>query len=437
MQVALWFLSLFGISAAVALLLGSHQGSVTVFVSPYRVDLSINLVLLGLVLGFVVIYFAIQAIKGLFAMPARARLWRLEQKEKAAELALLDAIIQMLSGRFLRAIKSAQKVCDLAQEMATQKSQSTQEKLLHTQLEMLAQLIIAESAYALNDSQTQEESLNQLLDASRSKSSLLQDIEYAARLGAARWSLSRRKLIEATQWLDSLPMGVQRRTLALRLRLKIDRLSGHHLPALETTRLLAKHGAFVSSTAQSLSRSLAIMALDDCRDASQLLSTWKILENAEKEINDVVVHAASRLLQLEGDPKIAMSWVQSVFQSWILQPQSWSSIQVEKLVTTMEKAFVQMEPQVEWLHCVEKASLANPRNIELQYLSGLLCLKHGLWGKAQQLLELCVNHLPPFDFKRQAWIKLAQLAEQRDDTGQALILWRNAAIPMRQSKNNI
>lgn len=427
MRVALWFLSLFGVSAAVALLFGSHQGSVTVFVSPYRVDLSINLVLLGLVLGFVVIYFAIQALKGLFAIPARARLWRLEQKEKAAQLALLDAIIQMLSGRFLRAKKSAQKVCDLVQKMAAQKSESSQEKLLRTQLQMLAQLIIAESAYALNDSQTQERSLNQLLDDSQTKSSTLQDIEYAARLCAARWSLSRRKLTEATQWLDSLPMGVQRRTLALRLRLKIDRLSGRHLPALETTRLLAKHGAFVSTTAESLSRSLAIMAMDDCRDASQLLATWKIFESAEKEMNDVVLHAASRLLQLEGDPKIAINWVQSVFQSWIVQPQSWSSIQVEKLVLTIEKASVQLSPELEWLHRVEKASLVNPRNIELQYLSGLLCLKHGLWGKAQQLLELCVNNLSSKDLKRQAWVQLAQLAEQRNDTGQALVLWRNAA----------
>jgi len=144
-------------------------------------------------------------------------------------------------------------------------------------------------------------------------------------------------------------------------------------------------------------------------------------------MNDVVLHAASRLLQLEGDPKIAINWVQSVFQSWIVQPQSWSSIQVEKLVLTIEKASVQLSPELEWLHRVEKASLVNPRNIELQYLSGLLCLKHGLWGKAQQLLELCVNNLSSKDLKRQAWVQLAQLAEQRNDTVQALVLWRNAA----------
>ena len=46
--------------------------------------------------------------------------------------------------------------------------------------------------------------------------------------------------------------ALARRTLALRLRLKADRLGQHHLPALDTARLLAKHGAFSSTAANSL-----------------------------------------------------------------------------------------------------------------------------------------------------------------------------------------
>jgi HemY protein len=53
MRAALWFVALFGVAVASALLAGGNQSTVTVFWSPYRVDLSLNLVLLVLVVLFV------------------------------------------------------------------------------------------------------------------------------------------------------------------------------------------------------------------------------------------------------------------------------------------------------------------------------------------------------------------------------------------------
>ena len=50
MRAALWFLALFGAAVAVALFVGNNQGTVTVFWAPYRIDLSLNLVLLLLLL---------------------------------------------------------------------------------------------------------------------------------------------------------------------------------------------------------------------------------------------------------------------------------------------------------------------------------------------------------------------------------------------------
>ena len=46
MKAALWLLALFGVAVAIALFAGNNQGTVTVFWPPYRVDLSLNLVLL-------------------------------------------------------------------------------------------------------------------------------------------------------------------------------------------------------------------------------------------------------------------------------------------------------------------------------------------------------------------------------------------------------
>ena len=46
MKATLWFLALFGVAVAIALFAGNNQGTITLFWPPYRVDLSLNLVLL-------------------------------------------------------------------------------------------------------------------------------------------------------------------------------------------------------------------------------------------------------------------------------------------------------------------------------------------------------------------------------------------------------
>ena len=116
MRAALWFLALFGIAVAMALFAGNNQGTVTLFWPPYRIDLSLNMVLLLLVGGFVVLHAALQALAALFDMPHHARRWRLQQKERAMHGALLDAMTHLLSGRFVRASKAAEAA--LAQEQS-------------------------------------------------------------------------------------------------------------------------------------------------------------------------------------------------------------------------------------------------------------------------------------------------------------------------------
>src|SRR3954471_17331521 len=114
MRAALWLLALFGIAVAVALFAGNNQGSVTLFWPPWRVDLSLNLVLLLRVGAFVLLHFALGALSALFDMPRQALRWRTQQKERAMHAALLDAGSHLLSGRFIRARKSAETA--LAQE---------------------------------------------------------------------------------------------------------------------------------------------------------------------------------------------------------------------------------------------------------------------------------------------------------------------------------
>ena len=61
MRWTLWFIGLFGIAVATALFVSGNDGTVTVYWPPHRVDLSLNMVVLVLVLLFGLIHFALRA----------------------------------------------------------------------------------------------------------------------------------------------------------------------------------------------------------------------------------------------------------------------------------------------------------------------------------------------------------------------------------------
>jgi HemY protein len=290
-------------------------------------------------------------------------------------------------------------------------------------------MLAAESAHVLRDEKSRDEHLQQLFRPHPDLSATLRsEVQDAARLSAARWALHDRDEPSAHQYLSQLPLGTARRTLALRLRLKADRMGQMHLPALETARLLPKHGAFSSGAATSLMRGLALAGIDDCRDAHQLQATWRIFQATEKAIPEVAAHAAKRLLSFQGEPAMALQWLMPVWEA-ISQPYNDGpdSLVRHRFTEVLALALQKLTPDSEWLARVEQSRLANPRSVELQYLSGMLCLRHSLWGKASQLLEQAAPRLQSVELKRSAWRALAELAEQKGDQAQALACWKLSA----------
>lgn len=428
MRLALWLLALFAFAAALALGLSQQVCTVTVFVAPYRVDLSLNLVLLGLTAFFALLYAALRGMAGFWVLPQQARRWRLQQRERSAQVHLLNAQIGWVTGRYLRSRKAALQGLSHVDGLLSIEDAGTHKNslaLMRSVLHMLA----AESAHVLRDEKARDEHLQQLFqphpDLSATLSSEVQD---AARLSAARWALHDRDERSAHQFLSQLPLGTARRTLALRLRLKADRMGLMHLPALDTARLLAKHGAFSSRAATSLMRGLALAAIDDCRDAHQLQATWRLFQSSEKAMPEVAAHAAKRLLGFHGEPAMALQWLLPVWEA-IAQPadDSHDSPVRHRFTDVLAQALQKLTPDSEWLARVEQSRLANPRSVELQYLSGMLCLRHSLWGKASQLLEQAAPRLQSVELKRSAWRALAELAEQKGDQAQALACWKLSA----------
>src|SRR3569832_2035312 len=276
MRAALWLLALFGIAVAIALFAGNNQGTVTLFWPPWRVDLSLNLVLLVLVGAFVLLHFALGALAALFDLPRQALRWRTQQKERAMHADMLDAISHLLAGRFIRARKSAESA--LGQERSLSAGGHALSNA--AQMRTLAHVLAAESSQSLQDKAAREEHLKLAQEQDTTRDA--QESREGTLLRAARWSLEDRDPEAAIGWLRELPQGAGRRTLALRTRLKAARLARRTGEALETARLLAQHRAFSSAAAASIVRGLAVDLLNGAHAAQQLQRTRLALEPAER-----------------------------------------------------------------------------------------------------------------------------------------------------------
>ncbi|HUR87836.1 MAG TPA: heme biosynthesis HemY N-terminal domain-containing protein [Ramlibacter sp.] len=415
MRAALWLLALFGIAVAVALFAGNNQGTVTLFWPPWRMDLRLNLVLLVLVGAFVLLHFVLRALAALFDIPRQALRWRTQQKERAMHAAMLDAVSHLLSGRFIRARKAAESA--IAQEKSL--AGGGHAPANGAQVRTLAHLLAAESAQSLQDKGAREEHLKLALEEGSARDA--QETREGALMRAARWSLDDRDPEAAIVWLRELPQGAARRTLALRTKLKAARLARRTAEALETARLLSKHRAFSSVAAESIVRGLATDMLNGVHDAQQLQRTWLSLEEGERAMPELAIHAAQRFIALGGDPQTGRDWLLPV---WDQQHQLDEPLKV-KLARALETGLDSIDGT--WLARIESAQRANPRDATLQYLAGMACMKRQLWGKAQQLMSQAAPALHDRALQRNAWRAVAELAEQRGDMLAAAHAWKKAA----------
>ena len=424
MRAALWLIALFAIAVAVALFAGNNQAVLTLFWPPHRVDLSLNLALLLAALIFLVLHLALRAFAAAFSLPMQARRWRAQQKERAMQAALMDAIAHLLAGRFIRASRAAQNalaqersLAQLASEVGQDSGYNPQRAL---QLRSLAHLVVAESAQALQDKPLRDEHLRLALEPTPQRLGV--ETREGIELRAARWALEDREPLLALERLEHLPLGVARRTLALRLRLKAARLARRTAEALETARLLAKHRAFSPQAAQSIVRGLALEWLQGAMDVRSLQQVWLSLEAEERAMPEVAVHAAGRLMTLGGEAVQARQWLAEVWDAMVEPEASVDEDLQVRLITTLERGLDSVDG--EWLARMEAALLARPRDANFQYLAGMACMHRQLWGKAQMLLGQAVLNLQDAGLQRRAWRVLAQLAEQRGDTAAAQQAWR-------------
>jgi HemY protein len=423
MRAALWLMALFAIAVASALFAGNNPGTVTLFWAPHRIDMSLNLFLLLLAGSFLTLHLAMRALSSLMSIPQQARRWRLLQKERAIHTALLDSLSHLVSGRFIRARKTADLVISLEESV-----QRGGEQLAYSgRLRTLTHLIAAESAHALQDRVVRDAHFGQALEEAAGRDA--QEAREGVQLRRARWALDDRDAPAAMQWLDELPSGASRRTVALRMRFRAARQAGEPRMALESSRLLTKHRAFSEAAGKSIARGLAIELIGTAHDTVQIQRVWDVLERAEQTIPEVACEAAGRLLLLGGGASVSRQWLLPVWESMVRDHDALNQVQRIRLARVLEQGFglAGESPDAVWLSRIESAQMANPRDGVLQYLAGMVCMRLNLWGKAQQLLKQSLLTLSQSELTRDTWLALAHMAELRQDVQGAADAYREAA----------
>lgn len=476
-RAALWFIVLFALATALALLAVSNNGVVSLFWQPWQVTMSLNMAVVLLTGLFVLLHLALRGLSVLETRATQRRQRQQQQCERAILHALLQAQAHLQAGSFVGAHKAAQQMlqlCESPQSAGLPQLSGLRAQALH---------LCAESAHALQDRAARDASHQRSLqlqtaagEGRPAQDSLLGTLGEGAHLCAARWALDDRDPDLALRHLAQLSQGAARRTLALRLHLKAQRLLQDSARALETARLLARQGAFAAQVAPSVIRSLLLAHVARIHDMSQLQQLWSLLEEGERHDPELALALTSRLLALAASGadtdsgtgttaqaapgregvadagqqqarQQASQWLLPVWQrQWpedggLAQPQpgeasgpsgslaradALSDAQADRLCLALVQARCALDDA--WLQRIERAQRHAPRDGRLHYLMGMACVQRQLWGKAGRHLLAATRHLDGAALRADAWRALARLAQGHQDQGGALRAWREAAL---------
>ncbi|MEW6705770.1 MAG: heme biosynthesis HemY N-terminal domain-containing protein [Pseudomonadota bacterium] len=404
MRGVIWLILLFVAAVVAASTLGRNDGLVSFYWGGWRLDVSLNLFLLGLLLTCFVLVSVIQAVNALVTLPARAREWRVLKRERAAQAALREALAELYAARYSRAEKAAQRALAI--------QDSTPELHADHDLRMLGHLLAAASLHRMQDRARRDEQMRQVFHGAR-RGLRARAADDGARLLAAEWALEERDAARALAMLAELPAGAARRTQALRLKLQAARLDHQPQEALRTARLLAKHQGFSPVAAQGLLRSLACEALDAAHDADQLRRVWQQFDAADRRDAWVSARAARRAGALQAHEE-ARGWLRPFWD----RMGELSAEEREQVAL----ALLEVLPGLgaDWLPRLEAALQAFPGEPAVLVAVGSAFAERQLWGKARRLLEdaAASDALAP-RARRHAWRTLARLARQEGDSARA------------------
>ncbi len=386
LRLVAWLLLLAGLAVGLALLARSNDGYVLLLVPPWRLELSLNLLILLELAAFLAGYLLLRLLASTLALPRLVSEYRARRARVQAEQALVDAFRLYLEGRYGRALNSAASAYEAGHSRG------------------LAALLAARCAHAMRSDERQMRWLARSAHHD-------EETRNARLMTEAELYLQSHRYADAQAALDQLSASGQRHIAALRLALRNQRALGNWGEVLRLIRLLEKTRALSPEQAQPLKlqaqqENLQALAVD----SRALQNCWREIPLPERRSPRLCAEAA-RLFIAVGDCESAQRLIEEALDH------EWDSGLILIYAQCQGGDVLGRIARAEhWLK-------GQPRDANLLLALGRLCRQLQLWGKAISYVEASLSVAA----SRAAQIELAQLFEQLERPEQAARHYRAAA----------
>ena len=375
MKVALWLLALFFFAVAVTLGARYNSGYVLVVAPPYRIELSLNLLVAVLLALLFIAYFVVRLAVITIRLPTEVSDFRARRRREKAHAAMMDGLRAYFEGRYAKA--------ESASAAALEMDQSPEAAAINA-------MIAARSAHELRRYSQRDEFISKA-ESSAPDETTLRVMTHAELL------LDERRPEEALKILGSLRMkGDRQHTAALRLELKAQQLGRNWVAVLDLLRQLESRNALDTNLITQWRRHAYLEGFKSrTRDSQALKEYWQNISSSDKKDSKLAA-AAARASAALGDCPTAHQIIEQSLDN------QWDSELAELYGECPEDdAIRQIERAEGWLK-------SHPNDAFLLLALGKLCAHCGLWGKAQNYLEASLSVEPSYT----AHLALARLYEK-------------------------
>jgi HemY protein len=367
-----WSLLILGLAIGVSLLAGENTGYVLIKTPAYRIETSLNFLIILISLSFICLHLALRLFNYTRHLPATVRAYKESLRKKAGHQALLQSLHALVEGRYELAEKTASKALSLGEDAG------------------LSALIGARAAHKLGRKARRDY--------------FLSEAEHLApKAAVARLLTQSEMLLDDQQYqlaltiLQRLAAIEPNHQQALSMELKVQTRLKNWERVLTILKSLEKNDVIETLKIKEI-RLQAHLALIKryVHDAASLNTYWKKLSEEDQFNERLVLTAVPLLIEAGAHDEAAKILEMNLTKHW-------SSALVRllgKSVTTDPSK--QLQQAEYWL-------MNHPHDADLLETLGKLCVRLQLWGKAESYYDASLSVEP----SATRHLALAKLLEQK------------------------
>ena len=346
MKALIWIVVIVMLAVGLTLAARWNAGYVLLVLPPYRVELSLNLLVVIAVAGFAAGYALLRFIAATVSLPRQVRAYRVARRRESGQAQLAEALREYFAGRYGQAEKAAAAALELGEQPG------------------LAGVLAARAAHELRAWERRDAYL------ARAAASAQDDV--ARIVTEAELLLEAHRHSQALELLKQLP---RRHTAALRLELKAQQQARNWEPVLDLVEALRRRNAFDAAQAEQLRRvALAENLKKKSLDTRALEEAWRRVPAADRGDRRIAAAAAQCFIALGGCDKAHRIIEDALAAGWDSElVDLYAECEGGDTVKRIERAEA-------WLE-------RHPHDAALLLTLGRLCADQELWGKAQSYLD--------------------------------------------------